>query len=78
MILKKIIHNSLRLYFAPLWGAYRGWRAAWLAQGRRWRSTATKPQNSLDEMLAQCDLKSPAPKDVKAWDEAAPVGKEVL
>lgn len=32
----------------------------------------------LAEMIAQCDLKADPPADIAHWDEAAPVGQEVL
>lgn len=34
---RKILISSIRLYFAPLVGAYRGWRAEMLRHGRRYR-----------------------------------------
>lgn len=32
----------------------------------------------LSELIAQCDLKAPAPADLALWDTARPVGGEVL
>lgn len=37
MNIRRIIRNSIRLYFAPLVGAYRGWRAEMLRQDRQYR-----------------------------------------
>lgn len=31
----------------------------------------------LADMIAQCDLKSPAPADLEHWDTSSPVGQEV-
>lgn len=32
---------------------------------------------SLDELLAQCDLKAAVPAEIAEWQAAAPVGREV-
>lgn len=32
----------------------------------------------LSELIAQCDLSAPPPADMAIWDEAGPVGQEVL
>lgn len=32
---------------------------------------------SLDELMAQCNLKAAPPADVAAWDDSKPVGQEV-
>ena len=37
-----------------------------------------KRKYSLAEMIAQCDLKASPPADMAAWDEAKPVGNEVI
>ena len=31
---------------------------------------------TLDELLSQCDLNGPFPEEVKAWEQADPVGEE--
>lgn len=36
-----------------------------------------RPRYSLDELLAQCDESSELPEELKAWDEAKPVGNEI-
>ena len=38
---------------------------------------ARKRKYRLADLVAQCDPKAPAPKDLEAWDSAAPVGREV-
>jgi antitoxin ChpS len=38
---------------------------------------APKRTYRLSDMLAQCDLSAPPPRDLKAWDDSAPVGQEV-
>ncbi len=35
------------------------------------------PKYTLDELLAQCDLKAPMPKHLTDWQGAPPVGREV-
>ncbi len=37
-----------------------------------------KRRYTLSELVAQCDIKAPPPRDVAVWDAALPVGKEVL
>ncbi len=37
-----------------------------------------KRKYSLADMIAQCDLKAAPPADMAAWDEAKPVGNEVI
>ena len=37
-----------------------------------------KRKYSLAEMIAQCDLKAAPPVDMAGWDEATPVGNEVI
>lgn len=37
-----------------------------------------KRKFSLADMIAQCDLKAPPPADLGLWDQAKPVGGEVL
>ena len=37
-----------------------------------------KRKYNLAEMIAQCDLKAAPPADMAAWDEAKPVGNEVI
>lgn len=39
---------------------------------------STKPRYSLEELLAQCDLKAAAPVDSEAWSSMESVGKEVV
>lgn len=41
-------------------------------------SKKSKPaQYTLEELLAQCDLSAPLPKDIAEWDNIPPVGNEV-
>ena len=37
-----------------------------------------KRKYTLSDLLAQCDLKAPAPADMAVWVEARPVGREGL
>lgn len=37
---------------------------------------AAKKRYLLTELVARCDVKTPVPKDIAAWDEMTPVGKE--
>lgn len=37
-----------------------------------------KTRYSLSELVARCDAKAPAPKDMAAWDEMTPAGKEFV
>ncbi len=37
-----------------------------------------RPEYTLKELLAQCDLKAPMPEAVKEWDKVQPVGRESL
>jgi antitoxin ChpS len=37
-----------------------------------------KKRYTLKELLSQCDPKAPEPADLKLWNEAKPVGREVL
>ena len=37
---------------------------------------ARKRKYRLADLIAQCDPKAPAPKDLEAWDSTAPVGRE--
>ncbi|AQH00663.1 PbsX family transcriptional regulator [Burkholderia sp. KK1] len=36
-----------------------------------------RPRYSLEELIAQCDLKAPAPADLADWGDVKPVGREV-
>jgi len=38
--------------------------------------TPARRKYSLDELVAQCDPKSPQPADLVAWGEVKPVGRE--
>lgn len=40
MDLRRIVINSIRLFFAPLTGAYRGWRAESIRHARRYHASA--------------------------------------
>lgn len=40
--------------------------------------TPKKPRYTLDELLAQCDPKSPRTKEDREWLDSAPVGRELL
>lgn len=37
-----------------------------------------RPRYTLAELIAQCDLTAPPPKDLALWDSAKPVGNEVM
>ena len=37
-----------------------------------------RPRYTLAELIAQCDLTAPPPKDMALWDAAKPVGNEVM
>lgn len=37
-----------------------------------------KPQYKLAELLAKCDKTAPAPADVAAWENSAPIGSEII
>jgi len=38
----------------------------------------SRPEYTLKELLAQCDLNTPIPETVKEWDEVQAVGQEQL
>lgn len=38
--------------------------------------TPARRQYSLDELVAQCNPKAPAPADLAGWTESKPVGRE--
>jgi antitoxin ChpS len=40
--------------------------------------SAPKPRYTLDELLAQCDLKTPVADEDHEWLDAPPVGRELL
>jgi len=40
--------------------------------------STSKPKYALKDLLKQCDSKAPKPKELKEWDEAEPVGQELL
>ena len=38
--------------------------------------TPARPKYSLEDLVAQCDLKAPLPEDLAAWGQSKPVGRE--
>jgi antitoxin ChpS len=47
-------------------------------KGKLVLSPTAKPRYTLDDLLSQCNPKARPPKDVKAWNEAGAVGKEIV
>lgn len=39
--------------------------------------TPARPKYSLDDLVAQCDLKATLPEDLAGWGQTKPTGREV-
>ncbi len=74
--------NSTALSFPPGLLRELGLKAGQaLTLGKTKDGTLTlspKRRYTLDELVAQCDMSAEQPADLAIWDEANPVGREVI
>lgn len=49
-----------------------------IEEGRLVVEPRPRPRYTLAELVAQCDADAPPSEEVRAWDEAEPVGGEIL